>query len=413
MVPPGAVHVRFKEAKKAARLLNVDYADAVTGFQFKGRKGTAVVEGIIVASDFADAIDAILDGFAYARDEVLEKQRSDEALRLWKRFLVGLRVVERLKGYKGAEEVEQEERLVDEQLQREIEEEMVQYSDRAHEDSGGGFFVDQDDDQPAMPTARSHQYIEQDYGGGFMPDDEGGEETVQSPNGKPSLFGLEHLDIPPSKQRIEDGGGGFPADNKDDEPPLPFRTTSNVTGSHGVADDMLLREVQMQSPTPPRDKTTAANNEHEDRTHGTETRDFAASQPVPDPMDIDNSPIPRREAEMNETHTELAILAPSKTTESQIETQSTVNMAETQSTIQATQTQTEVLPETQTTIPTSQEPSSSRLRAQLEPPNKEEGGQFMVSQSQERSMDAGSEDEMDSLASEDPEDEDAEPEWLL
>jgi xeroderma pigmentosum group C-complementing protein len=102
MVPAGGTHIRHKLARDAARLLRVDYADAVTGFSFKGKHGTAIVEGAIVATQFADAIRAVIDGF---EDQVVEDEsraRSLEALRLWKRFVVGMRIVERVSGYGDA-----------------------------------------------------------------------------------------------------------------------------------------------------------------------------------------------------------------------------------------------------------------------------------------------------------------------
>ncbi|SMQ49862.1 unnamed protein product [Zymoseptoria tritici ST99CH_3D7] len=99
MVPYGGAHVRHRLAKDAARLLKVDYAEAVTGFQFKGRHGTAIVEGIIVAQQFADAVQAVIDGFEDAQVEEESRARSLVALRQWKRFLVGLRIAERVSAY--------------------------------------------------------------------------------------------------------------------------------------------------------------------------------------------------------------------------------------------------------------------------------------------------------------------------
>jgi xeroderma pigmentosum group C-complementing protein len=99
MVPPGGAHIRHRLAKDAARLLRVDFADAVTGFQFKGRHGTAIVEGVVVAQQFADAVQAVIDGFEDAQAEEESRSRSLAALRQWKRFLVGLRIAERVSAY--------------------------------------------------------------------------------------------------------------------------------------------------------------------------------------------------------------------------------------------------------------------------------------------------------------------------
>jgi xeroderma pigmentosum group C-complementing protein len=122
MIPPGGVHIRQREAAKAARIVGVDYADAVTGFQFKGRHGTAIVQGIIVAAEYREAIEAVLDGMEYAQEQAQNALRSAEALRLWRRFFLGLRIEQRVMGYEIdgqkadlREEVDKEEKHLEEE----------------------------------------------------------------------------------------------------------------------------------------------------------------------------------------------------------------------------------------------------------------------------------------------------------
>ncbi|RDI76534.1 hypothetical protein Vi05172_g13482 [Venturia inaequalis] len=231
MVPPGAVHVRALDAKHAAKLLNVDYADAVTGFQFKGRHGTAVVEGIIVASEFRDAVEAVLDGMAYAKAQAMETSRSTESLRLWRRFLVGMRVVQRVRGYRHDGEGDEEDRIADEGFRKELDQDMAQYRERCPGSSGGGgFMVDSEQEKTlvgAVKIARQplpsededdddddiHDDNYDEGGGGFAPrsrtSSEGGE-AAQSQRGvpsltrEPSLFGLENFDIPVAMPLSED-----------------------------------------------------------------------------------------------------------------------------------------------------------------------------------------------------------------
>ncbi|KAK5124853.1 hypothetical protein LTR85_001043 [Meristemomyces frigidus] len=99
MVPAGGAHIRHPLTQQAATVLRIDFADAVTGFQFKGRQGTAVVEGAVVAEKYADAVRAIIEGFEEEKREEVSRQRSLRALRLWKRFLTGLRIAERVSAY--------------------------------------------------------------------------------------------------------------------------------------------------------------------------------------------------------------------------------------------------------------------------------------------------------------------------
>jgi xeroderma pigmentosum group C-complementing protein len=102
MIPSGGSHVRHALAKEAARALKVDCVDAVTGFQFKGRQGTAITEGVIVPMESADAVWAAIEILQDERTEDESKLRSAVALRMWKRFLTGLRIQERVATYGGA-----------------------------------------------------------------------------------------------------------------------------------------------------------------------------------------------------------------------------------------------------------------------------------------------------------------------
>ncbi|THC92464.1 hypothetical protein EYZ11_008055 [Aspergillus tanneri] len=110
MVPPGGVHVKHSDAAHAARILGIDYADAVTGFDFKGRHGTAVFQGAVVASEYHEALNEVLQGLEYEKANAKQEERSAEALRFWRYFLLKLRIAERVKGYAiEGEEAEDEE----------------------------------------------------------------------------------------------------------------------------------------------------------------------------------------------------------------------------------------------------------------------------------------------------------------
>ncbi|KAJ5613001.1 hypothetical protein N7510_006195 [Penicillium lagena] len=101
MVPPGAVHIRRPEAARAARILGVDYADAVTGFDFRGRRGTAVLQGVIIATEYQEALNEVLRSIEDERLHAAFEARSAESLRLWRLFLAKLRIAERVKAYAG------------------------------------------------------------------------------------------------------------------------------------------------------------------------------------------------------------------------------------------------------------------------------------------------------------------------
>ncbi|KFZ15145.1 hypothetical protein V502_05761 [Pseudogymnoascus sp. VKM F-4520 (FW-2644)] len=143
MVPKGGVHIPYPDAARAARLLGISYSDAVTGFEFRGRQGTAIIKGVVTASEYQEAVEAVIQGFKDDEWHAKEERRTIAALRMWKRFMVGLRIKERVDAY----EVEGEEK------EKEKEDEYIQ-----------------DDDDEGM---QSEEY-DMDEAGGFFPEDDGG-----------------------------------------------------------------------------------------------------------------------------------------------------------------------------------------------------------------------------------------------
>ena len=97
MVPEGGEHIAEDGAARAAFLLGVDYAPALSGFDFKGRKGTAVMRGVVVASEHADAVRAVLEGLKDLAVEAEADRRTRAALRVWAIFLRGLRIRQRIR----------------------------------------------------------------------------------------------------------------------------------------------------------------------------------------------------------------------------------------------------------------------------------------------------------------------------
>jgi xeroderma pigmentosum group C-complementing protein len=195
MCPAGGTHIRHKLAAKAARIIGVDYADAVTGFSFKGRHGTAVVQGVVVAQEYADAVQAVIDGMEYQQEEAEIAARRTQSLQLWRRFFLGLRIAQRVNdividGEKGP--------VID--LQDEI---SKQDRELVAQEMAGGFFPDEADAaepprQSYVPPQRddsNDEFMPDDDndehggGGGFLPDDE--QETRPNPIGLERAYSFE------------------------------------------------------------------------------------------------------------------------------------------------------------------------------------------------------------------------------
>ncbi|KAI9827656.1 MAG: hypothetical protein M1826_006219 [Phylliscum demangeonii] len=183
MLPKGAVHLSYAEAARAARLLAVDYADAVTGFEFKGRHGTAVLRGVVTAAEHQEAIEATIQAMQDEAVQAEASRRSADALRMWRRFLAALRVRERIGGYEiegGADadagRAESGELYRGARPAPDVDDENA---DTGYADAGG-FFPDRNASSIAQPTAgffRPGQGNEGDddegvHGGGFVVEDE-------------------------------------------------------------------------------------------------------------------------------------------------------------------------------------------------------------------------------------------------
>lgn len=194
MVPPGAVHVKRTEASRAARILGVDFADAVAGFDFKGRQGTAVIAGIIIAAEYQEALEEVMRSMEDERLHAAFEARSAEALAMWRLLLLKLRIAERVQGYAS-----EDERTGD-STPRETS------ADPA--DGGGGFFPEPD--QPTRSPPQNFWNGEQAMGA--VP----GEDNT-------SVSNLPDF----SEQQQDEFGGGFILEEPEKEELCPERSTSH------------------------------------------------------------------------------------------------------------------------------------------------------------------------------------------
>lgn len=110
--------------------MGIDYSDALTGFEFRGRHGTAVLNGVVVAIEYREAVEAVIAGFKDEQAIEEERVRSVATLKMWRHFLMSLRIKKRIDGY----ELEEEDPSSPEEKDTQSEE----YSDYG----GGGFIPD-------------------------------------------------------------------------------------------------------------------------------------------------------------------------------------------------------------------------------------------------------------------------------
>ncbi|KAI2628793.1 Rad4-domain-containing protein [Hypoxylon sp. NC1633] len=150
MVPEGGAYVVDELAARAAFILGVDYAPALTGFHFSGRQGTAVLHGAVVAAENEEAVRAVIVGLNDHAAELERERRTREVLKAWRLFLMSLRVRQRIWADVDSEEEanarDATEADGDEAMAHthDLEDEAQQSDTSDLSDEAGGFMVDDD-----------------------------------------------------------------------------------------------------------------------------------------------------------------------------------------------------------------------------------------------------------------------------
>ncbi|KAL2241109.1 UNVERIFIED_CONTAM: DNA repair protein RAD4 [Sesamum indicum] len=101
-LPPGTVHLRLPRVAAVAKRLDIDYAHAMVGFEFRNGRSAPLFEGIVVCTEFKDAIlQAYLE--EEERREAEEKRRNEAlALSRWYQLLSSIITRQRLNSCYGA-----------------------------------------------------------------------------------------------------------------------------------------------------------------------------------------------------------------------------------------------------------------------------------------------------------------------
>lgn len=97
MCPAGAVHVPYRGAIRVCKRLGIDYAEAVVDFEFGHRMAVPVIQGVVIAEEHHDQVMEEL-----AKDEAERSRKEDEkrrkaALGMWRKLLMGMRIVQRIR----------------------------------------------------------------------------------------------------------------------------------------------------------------------------------------------------------------------------------------------------------------------------------------------------------------------------
>jgi xeroderma pigmentosum group C-complementing protein len=165
MVPQGAAHVPLPGTVRLCKKLGIDYAEAVTGFEFGSKMAVPVIQGVVIAAENEDLLrDAWrIDAEEKRKREDLKAEK--RILQTWRKFLFGLRITERVQEeYGGFDNAEDRERDSHNPFAARKKKDKQQREDPEPEPDLETAF--EQDQHPFEEEESSHNAL--DHGGGFL-----------------------------------------------------------------------------------------------------------------------------------------------------------------------------------------------------------------------------------------------------
>ena len=174
MLPEGAAHIPRRGTVKICKRLGIDYAEAVVGFEFGHRMAVPIINGVVIA---IENYETVMEEWEKDEEERVRKEdekRTKVAIGMWRKMLMGMRIIERVREEYGDDVGDEADVLnpwtnkkgkeVDKDLeaQRRI-------MEQRDEDMAGGF----------LPEGHDEEEVELHHSESFFPvahedDDEGG-----------------------------------------------------------------------------------------------------------------------------------------------------------------------------------------------------------------------------------------------
>lgn len=235
MVPKGAVHLPLKGSAKLCKRLQIDFAEACTGFEFGKQRAVPVLTGVVVAKE-----NEALVRDAWRTEQAEQKRKEDTkrtgvALQWWRKMLFGLRIVQRMeRDYAdaggGGEETNP---FVNKALREGRRDAAFEDVQAEEEEMAGGFFRPGHEEEEVPQNRRKKEELE---GGGFFAEEE--EHQQDEAGGGGFLVGEDD----------GDQGGGFVVDDVDDSTlskapvkPVSLQMLHNATND-GTEDEEVEEE---------------------------------------------------------------------------------------------------------------------------------------------------------------------------
>jgi len=158
MVPKGGVHIPLRSTVRICKRLGFDYAEAVTGFEFGNKRAVPVITGVVVAEENEHAV---IDAWNIEEEERRIKEegkREKVALATWRKWLMGLRIVQRVREEYG------------ENAEAHMREEMNPFTNQSKAKKAARVDAPQNLDQ----NGDASKHPDEDLGGEFLEEDDFG-----------------------------------------------------------------------------------------------------------------------------------------------------------------------------------------------------------------------------------------------
>ncbi|KAK4188711.1 Rad4 transglutaminase-like domain-containing protein [Podospora australis] len=190
MCPEGAVHVPYRGAMRVAKRLGIDYAEAVVDFEFGHRMAVPVIQGVVIAEEYRDQVMEEL-----AKDEAEKARKEDEkrrkaALGMWRKFIMGLRIIERIRAEYGHvnEDVEVFGKGGHKLLggMKDDGDEQMHYAGNPEDELGGGFLpegFEVEEEEHGRATRTTSGFFPVDHEHDEDEDDDGDEDVLEVDHG--------------------------------------------------------------------------------------------------------------------------------------------------------------------------------------------------------------------------------------
>lgn len=101
MLPEGAVHLPYSGVAKVAKKLEVPYAEAITGFEFRKQRGMPKITGVVVAQQNAELVEEAF--WQQEQQDALKQQtkKMERAMKNWRKLINAVRIAKRVKEQYG------------------------------------------------------------------------------------------------------------------------------------------------------------------------------------------------------------------------------------------------------------------------------------------------------------------------